>query len=153
MTIERSEAKYWKRKIKSHYNLDSKAIRGDSGSICQKQWLNCALEGLVLNNVDIKLFAKCIRESLLNWHGKFRNMILVGPSKCSKTYTFKPLTQSFKSKIISHLFQGQIWFGRCWKIQSNFATGIQVTQRINHFNHLERTPFTAWREHRHFASS
>ena len=76
-----------------------------------------------------KFFTECIRESFVNWHRKFRNMLLVGPSKCSKTYIFKPLIQSFKSKIIWQIFRWQIWFGCCSKIRSNFAAGIQVVQR------------------------
>ena len=58
---------------------------------CNKQWLECALELLRLNNVDLSVFSDALYNSLRYGRGKFRNAILVGPTNAGKTFMFKSL--------------------------------------------------------------
>ena len=67
---------------------------------CNKQLLECALELLCLNNIDLSVFSNALYNSLRYGHGKFRNAILVSSSNAGKTFMFKPLEQIVGKKII-----------------------------------------------------
>ena len=58
---------------------------------CNKQWSECALELLRLNNIDLPVFSDALYNSLRCGRGKFCNVTLVGPSNAGKTFMFKPL--------------------------------------------------------------
>ena len=69
---------------------------------CNKQWLYCALEVLQLNNINQSEYSKSIRENLDKGRGKYRNVILVGPSNCAKTFLLKPLKVIFGDKLFEN---------------------------------------------------
>ena len=58
---------------------------------CNKDWLKCALEVLKQNNQHPYVYAAAIRDLLINGRGKFRNLMIIGPANCAKTFMLKPL--------------------------------------------------------------
>ena len=58
---------------------------------CDKPWLKCAMEVLRNNNLHPFVYAAAIRDLLLNGRGKFRNLMIIGPANCGKTFMLKPL--------------------------------------------------------------
>lgn len=79
-----------------------KAAREECVPQCNKQWLDCALEVLELNRVDPLYFASSMRDALIHGRGKFRNIILVGPANCAKTFMLKPLKPIFREKLFEN---------------------------------------------------
>ena len=79
-----------------------KALQNDCVPGCNKRWLECALEVLKLNNIDPLFYASSMRDSLVNGRGKFRNMILVGPANCAKTFMFKPMKSIFHDNLFEN---------------------------------------------------
>jgi stage III sporulation protein SpoIIIAA len=47
------------------------------------------------NGVDIDMFANLVKECLTQGRGKHRNLMIVGPANCGKTFILKPLTQLY----------------------------------------------------------
>ena len=80
---------------------------------CNKQWLECALELLRLNNIDLPVFSDALYNSLIRCgRGKFCNVALVGPSNAGKTFMFKPLKQIFGKKLFENLSNDKFgWVG------------------------------------------
>ena len=62
---------------------------------CNGLWLKCAREVLAKNGIDINEFANLVKESLTKGRGKHRNLMIVGPTNCGKTFILKPLTQVY----------------------------------------------------------
>ena len=58
---------------------------------CNKDWLKCALEVLKQNNQHPYVYAAAIRDLLINVKGKFRNIMIIGPTNCGKTFMLKSL--------------------------------------------------------------
>ena len=56
---------------------------------CNGSWLQCALEVLTLNGIQPGTFAGYIRDLLVNGRGKFRNLMMYGPSNCAKMSSSK----------------------------------------------------------------
>ena len=52
---------------------------------------------LRLNNVHPFVFAAAIRELLEKGRGKFRNILIVGPSNCGKTFLLTQINKIFKT--------------------------------------------------------
>ena len=61
-------------------------VEGGNGS-----WLKYAEEVLKNNKLHPAVFGTAVRELLTLGCGKYRNMIIVGPSNCGKTFLLKPL--------------------------------------------------------------
>ena len=64
---------------------------------CGGNWLKCALEVLRKNNVHPFVFAAAIRELLEKGHGKFCNILIVGPANCGKTFLLTLINKIFKT--------------------------------------------------------
>ena len=79
-------------------------IRNAANNMCsaEYQWLQCALEVLSLNYIQPEVFAKHLRDSLIRGRGKFRNLMLVGPSNCAKTFMLKPLKCIFGDTLFDN---------------------------------------------------
>ena len=65
--------------------------------ICSGQWLDCALEILLKNGIDITCFATSVYQLLLNGRGKYRNLMICGPANCGKTFMFQALTTIYNT--------------------------------------------------------
>ena len=76
----------------------TKANAGDCTAGCfEKLWLKCALETLQNNSVSPFIFAEAIRTLLIKGCGKHRNILIIGPSNCAKTFLIKPLEKIFQA--------------------------------------------------------
>lgn len=64
---------------------------------CNGDWLSCALEILQRNGVSREFFANAVRELLRKGRGKYRNVMIVGPANCGKTFILNPLTSIYKT--------------------------------------------------------
>ena len=49
------------------------------------------MEVLRNNKVHPFVFAAALRDLLINGGGKFRNLLIIGPANCGKTFMLKPL--------------------------------------------------------------
>ena len=58
---------------------------------CNKDWLKCALEVLKQNNQHPYVYAAAMRDLLINGRGNFRNIMIIGPANCGKTFMLKSL--------------------------------------------------------------
>ena len=60
---------------------------------CEGTWLQSAIEVLTNNQIHPVVFAHSLRKLLENGRGKFRNIMVVGPPNCGKTFILMPLTK------------------------------------------------------------
>ncbi len=77
---------------KTHMEILTEAFESDCPAACNGLWLKCAREVLAKNGIDINEFANLVKESLTKGRGKHRNLMIVGPANCGKTFILKPLT-------------------------------------------------------------
>ena len=66
------------------------------------QWLDCALEVLYMNQINPSYFAYHVRQSLLLGRGKYRNVIIIGPRDCAKSFMFQPLKEIYGDKLFEN---------------------------------------------------
>lgn len=70
--------------------------------ICEGEWLAMAKEVLSLNGISERVFASAIYANLQFGRGKYRNIIIVGPTNCAKTFILKPLCVMFKEDLFEN---------------------------------------------------
>ena len=83
------------RSRKTRMEILNEAIQSECATACNGAWLQCATELLNENGVDIDMFANLVKECLTQGRGKHRNLMIVGPANCGKTFILKPLTQLY----------------------------------------------------------
>ena len=69
---------------------------------CDGSWLECAIEVLSLNGIEIAVFASYIFELLAQGRGKFRNVMIYGQTNCAKTFMLKPLKCIFGDRLFDN---------------------------------------------------
>ena len=84
-------------------NSSSECVLGCSG-----QWFECALEVLQQNRIYPPSFSRAMRELLTKGRGKHRNIMVIGPKDCGKTFLFKPFDKLF------HTFSNPSDDKYCW---------------------------------------
>ena len=62
---------------------------------CGGEWLRCAKITLQKNNLPKNKFSTAIISALEHGRGKGRNILIVGPANCGKTFILKPLQKIF----------------------------------------------------------
>lgn len=62
-------------------------------------WLQMAEETLQRNGVNVGEFANAIKDALTNGRGKKRNIMIIGPANCGKTFIFQPLRHIYKAFV------------------------------------------------------
>ncbi len=75
----------------------TREAEGDCVEGCDGEWLTCAKEVLRQNSLHPYVFAAAVRELLVKGRGKFRNIMIVGPANCGKTFLLSPLTSVFQT--------------------------------------------------------
>ena len=85
------------RKRKSRIQLLKGARDGECVQNCSGQWWISAKEVLQGNGVDINYFGHCVHELLQKGRGKYRNLMIVGPANCAKTFLLNPLNVIFNT--------------------------------------------------------
>ena len=73
---------------------------GSCAEGCNGSWLKYAEEVLANNKLHLVVFGTAVRELLTLKRGKYRNIIIVGPSNCGKTFLLKPQESIFKTFAI-----------------------------------------------------
>ena len=63
---------------------------------CNGLWYRLATQVLQWNNITHREFSGAVRHLLARGRGKYRNILLVGPKNCAKTFLVKPLEEIFK---------------------------------------------------------
>lgn len=58
---------------------------------CGGKWLRCAVQVLEQNKVHPIVFAQALRDLLVKGRGKFRNVLIIGPANCGKTFLLSPI--------------------------------------------------------------
>ena len=81
----------------SRIELVEEARRQDCASKCNGAWLQCATEILDNNGINQTKFGTSVLELLKSGRGKHRNLMIVGPANCGKTFILKPLTLLFQT--------------------------------------------------------
>ena len=69
---------------------------------CNGSWLQCTLEVVTLNGIQPATFAGYIPELLVKGRGKFRNIMIYGPSNCAKTSMLRPLKSIFQDRLFDN---------------------------------------------------
>jgi len=64
---------------------------------CSGAWNRQARDILTRNHIPEDTFAGAIRNLLEHGRGKYRNLLLIGPANCGKTFIFSPLSLIFKT--------------------------------------------------------
>ena len=62
---------------------------------CNGAWLECATQVLTQNKIHPIYYAWFMRELLTKGRGKQRNIMIVGPANCAKTFMLQPLQHIF----------------------------------------------------------
>ena len=70
---------------------------GSCVEVCDGSWLKSVEEVLTNNKLHPAVFGTALRELLTLRRGKYRNIIIVGPSNCGKTFLLKPLELIFET--------------------------------------------------------
>jgi hypothetical protein len=86
------------RSRKTRIELLIEAAQGGCIEGCEGRWLACAQEVLVTNGIQVRDFGAAVYTLLEKGRGKYRNIMLIGPANCGKTFLLKPL------EVIYHLF-------------------------------------------------
>ncbi len=63
---------------------------------CNQTWLNQAEDFLRRNKINKARFTTAMYDLLRNGPAKYKNLLLIGPSNCGKTFLFAPLTLIFR---------------------------------------------------------
>ena len=66
---------------------------------CNEHWKYLALRTLQRNNCSAKELRNAIKNALINGRGKDRNVIIIGPANCGKTFILKPLCDIFNAFV------------------------------------------------------
>ena len=64
---------------------------------CNGVWGELARQVLQNNNIAVADFSSAVRDLLQRGRGKYRNILIVGPANCGKTFLLKPLVQIYKT--------------------------------------------------------
>ena len=59
---------------------------------CNGTWLICAHEILDNNGISRQFFCNVVKELLTKGRGKYRNLMIIGPTNCAKSFLVNPLT-------------------------------------------------------------
>lgn len=92
--IEDSQEKL-ARENKTRLELMQEALEGDCVDGCDGQWLQCAQDILHKNGIQVQRFADAVMLLLEKGRGKYRNVMIVGPANCGKTFLLNPLATIF----------------------------------------------------------
>ncbi|KAK3722844.1 hypothetical protein QZH41_007801 [Actinostola sp. cb2023] len=85
------------RRSKTRLELLYEARDGDCELGCNGQWLECALQLLNNNAIDVSKFQQSVGLLLDKGRGKYRNIMIIGPCDTGKTFILNPLTRIYNT--------------------------------------------------------
>ena len=91
---DKEAAKEMQRKSTSRMEMIDDAAQGTCANDCI--WLVSPLEVLQFNSLNPHTFAGYLKELLTKGRGKWRNLMIIGPTNCAKTFMLKPLNIIFR---------------------------------------------------------
>ena len=80
---------------KTRLQLLREAMNSECANNCNGVWKECAYQVLDRNGIDRISFANAVKELLDKGRGKYRNVMIVGPANCGKTFILNPLNMIF----------------------------------------------------------
>ena len=96
------------RREKSRYQILIEAANQECAVGCSGRWFLFANQVLTNNKINPINFAGYVFELLMKGRGKNRNLMLVGPANCGKTFLLQPLEKVF------HIFANPAKNMYCW---------------------------------------
>jgi len=85
------------RQAKSRLQLLQEANNAQCTGGCHGMWYILATQILERNDVALTSFAVAVKELLIKGRGKYRNIMIVGPANCGKTFLLNPLNVIYKT--------------------------------------------------------
>jgi len=85
------------RRNKSRMDIIVDASKTECEEKCAGEWFKAAKEVLLSNDINSFVFSAAVRDLLTKGRGKYRNIMLVGPANCGKTFLLNPLNVIFKA--------------------------------------------------------
>lgn len=70
-------------------------LQRECAPLCNSQWYVLATELLQRNGITLNSFQDSVKELLEKGRGKNRNVLIVGPANCGKTFILNPLTKVY----------------------------------------------------------
>ena len=84
---------------KTRIQIIQDVLKEDCVAGCGGEWKQRAIETLERNNICPTEFALAIKTALEKGRGKNRNILIVGPTDCGKTFVLKPLCDIFHAFV------------------------------------------------------
>ena len=77
--------------------LTTDCAESQTGLECRGSWLTAAFQTLERNDIDPKFFAQQVKTALKHgcFCGKDRNIMLIGPTNCGKSFLLQPLVNLY----------------------------------------------------------
>ena len=77
---------------KSRMDLVEDAKSGCCVTGCNGGWLKYAQQILHNNGISLEFFRTVVKDLLVNGRAKYKNIMIMGPANCRKTFLLNPLT-------------------------------------------------------------
>ena len=88
-----------KRPRKSRLEISKDCLQNGCVQNCNNIWYFSALQTLQQHDISVEEFRSAVKELLHKVHGKFRNILIIGPANCGKTFLLKPLSLVYRSFV------------------------------------------------------
>ena len=85
-----------KRTLQSRMDILTECLSEECGEGCNGVWLSSAKDVLANNSIPLKVFSDAVKDLLNHGRGKYKNIMIVGPANCAKTFLLNPLTSIYK---------------------------------------------------------
>ena len=85
------------RRKKSRIDLIKEAAGEDCPSECNGKWLVMAEEVITQNGFTVDGFSHSLYDLLKNGRQKYKNILIMGPANCGKTFILSPLQEVFST--------------------------------------------------------
>ena len=86
-----------KRSKQTRIDIILEAAEEDCASGCGGDWFTMAVQVISQNGYTPLGFSTVVYDLLENGRGKYRNIIIIGPSNCGKTFLLSPLMEVFET--------------------------------------------------------
>ena len=80
------------RSTKSRFKLAYDYLQKPCADDCDGIWLTTAIKTLQNNDINIEEYTHSIIQLLIHGRSKYRNLMIVGPANCGKTFMLQPLS-------------------------------------------------------------
>ena len=74
-------------------------LQSDCVEGCNARWLHQAKDILSRNDINVETFSSAVKCLLEQGRGKYRNIIITGPTNCGKTFILQPLTHIYTAFV------------------------------------------------------